>query len=376
MAQQATPALRSDSSSSPLPFERLDAFDGSTGSDQIGDQLRLIREEAVRFRKEFVATGKPEYVETFDLVGAPYPRAFGLFRAATSPAPFVTITNRLVVVRWKAPGGGRKTLLFEPSDVELARNVPFYAKLAERTPELLQSLVYKEHATVEQRLAEIGVSPAEVDYLAFDHLHVQDVRRLVGTTKPASDISPAAPVTPLFPNAKLLAQRSELGLIRTMHPLQSPWYQPETYRDLPPGALMELDGDYLLGPGVALIATPGHATGNQSLVVNTGSGIWAMSENVIATECLTPEHSKIPGVRRYAQGWDQEVILNGNTLEDTAQQYNSIVKEKSIVDRSRADDRFLQFFPTSELTAHWMNVGVSPTFVHRSIHHGHVVRES
>ena len=31
----------------------------------------------------------------------------------------------------------------------------------------------------------------------------------------------------------------------------------------------------------ALLATPGHAVGNQSLVLNTSSGIWAVSENAL-----------------------------------------------------------------------------------------------
>ena len=63
-------------------------------------------------------------------------------------------------------------------------------------------------------------------------------------------------------------------------------------------------------------------------------------------------------------------MLNGNTIEATALQYNSIIKEKSIVDRSKKDPRFLQFFPTSELTPNWVNIGTRPTFVHEKIRHG------
>ncbi|HVU03771.1 MAG TPA: hypothetical protein VHE30_18560 [Polyangiaceae bacterium] len=359
------------------PFEPIHAFDDSnSAAGNIGAELRLIREAAPRFRKWFRETGMPEYVETFPLAAVPYPTRFGLHRAHRTPAPLVTMTNRLVVIRWKDARGGRKTFLFEPSDVELGENVPFYRALSDRTPKFLRRFGVTKYDDVATHVRKLGIDPAEVDYLAFDHLHVQDVRRLVGTNSPAADISPNAKVPPLFPNAKLLVQASELELIREMHPLQAPWYQPATFRDLREGSVVPLHGDVLLGPGVALVETPGHATGNMSLVLNTDSGIWAMSENVIAAELLTPEVSDIPGVRQAAARWGVEAILNGNTLEATARQYNSVVKEKLIVDRSRKDSRFLQFFPSSELTKNPVNVGTAPTFVHGRLSHGRLVRES
>ena len=177
------------------------------------------------------------------------------------------------------------------------------------------------------------------------------------------------PVEPAFPNARLIVQRAELEAIEDLHPLQRPWYQPETYADIRPDALMRIEGDVLLGPGVALLSTPGHTMGNQSLVLNTSSGIWASSENVIAAECLTPEHSRIPGVRRWALEWGQEIVLNANTIEATAEQYNSCVKEKTVVDRSARDSRFLQFLPSSELTANRLWPLTRPTFVHGGISH-------
>jgi hypothetical protein len=306
----------------------------------------------------------------------PYPTAFGLFRAHRSLAPLLSFTNRVVVVRFRDRGGSRKTLVFEPTDVELAENAPFYRQLSKRIPKPLRRFGVKRFGDTIDHLRRIGIDPAEVDYLAFDHLHVQDVRRLIGTRGPARDISPDAPMAPLFPNAKLVVQRSEFDLIREMHPLQSAWYQPETFRDLRPETLLIVEGDFLLGPGVALISTPGHASGNQSLVLNTSTGIWAFSENVIAAELLTPDESKIPGVRQYAKKWNLEVVLNGNTIENTAQQYNSIVKEKCIVDRSLKNSRFLQFFPTSELTASFTSPGTKPTFVHGKLTHGKLVREA
>lgn len=358
------------------PFEPIDVFAESTACDRIGTQLRLIREEAPRFRAWFAATGMPDYVETFDLVALPYPTAFGLFRAHKSRSPFVTMTNRLVVIRFRDLEGAKKTLLFEPSDVELGENAPFYKALVAKTPKFLRSLGVRKFDSVEQHLARIGIDPKEVDYLAFDHLHIQDVRRLIGTRSAAADLSPNGPIPPLFPNAKLIVHEAELSLLREMHPIQAPWYQPDTYRDLRPEGLLPITGDVLLGAGVALLSTPGHASGNQSLVLNTSTGIWAMSENVIAAELLTPELSKIPGVAASARRWGNEVILNANTIEATALQYNSVIKEKSIVDRSSKDPRFVQFFPTAELTPNWISPGTHPTFRHEKLAHGRLVRET
>jgi hypothetical protein len=151
--------------------------------------------------------------------------------------------------------------------------------------------------------------------------------------------------------------------------MQRPWYQPETYQAVRPDAFLAVDGSLLLGPGIAVIATPGHVLGNQSLVLNTSTGIWASSENAIAAECLTPEHSTMPGIARWARTWRQELVLNANTIETTAEQYNSLILEKTLVDRSQADSRFLQFFPSSELTASWANPGTVPTFTHETIRH-------
>jgi hypothetical protein len=61
---------------------------------------------------------------------------------------------------------------------------------------------------------------------------------------------------------------------------------------------------------------------------------------------------------------------------NAAQQYNSTIKEKSVVDRSAVDGRFLQFFPTSELTRNAWMWRTSPTFAFGRLHHGELVRET
>ena len=333
-----------------------------------GARLREIGGAAEIFRRELAATGVPRSVRSFDLVDVPYPTQFGLWRASEVTAPFLTLRNRMLVVRWN-DGDGLRTLLFNPSDGPLDANTPYFQDLAARlTREEFRNLT-RPHELATTVLERVGIAPEEVDYIAFDHLHTQDVRHWLGTTRPQQDISPDAPQPPVFPNATLLVQHEEWEALADLHPFQRPWYQPETYVDIPGERVTALAGDVILGPGVAIIRTPGHAAGNQSLVLNTDTGIWTCSENAIAAECVTPNLSEIPGVAAWAAHWQQEVVINANTLETAAEQYNSVLLEKSLADRSTVDERFVQFFPTSELTA-VLPGAAEPTFVHGGITHG------
>ncbi|MFE3758559.1 hypothetical protein ACFXO9_30010 [Nocardia tengchongensis] len=353
----------------PTVGTRIDTFtDPARVEGGPGARLQVARRQAEAFRREFPGTGTPDSITTCDLVTLPYPTRFGLFRASRALAPFLSITNRMLVIRWRDSDGRRRILLFEPSDVELGRYTPYFDSLSQHTPAVIERRMVREHGTVLHHLSRLGIAREEVDYLMFDHLHTQDLRRWIGTTVHQDDLGTTP--TAIFPNAKVIVQQDELAAMAELHPLQKPWYQPATYRDVPAEAFLPIDGSIVLGPGVAVVKTPGHVFGNQSLVVNTATGIWVSSENVIATEALTPEHSRLPGLARWARQWQQEIVLNANTIETTADQYNSIILEKTLADRSQSDSRFLQFFPSSELTGMWTNPGTRPTFSHGHITHG------
>jgi hypothetical protein len=334
-----------------------------------GAELAALTEATPDLKRAIVASGTPTGVATCDLITLPYPTTFGLWRAARSPSPFLWITNRMLVVQWEDAGGRPRTLLWEASDHERGEYTPYFARLKARNP-LPDSVLATAHGTVLGHLKALGIDPADVDYVAFDHLHTQDPRRLIGTTRPAPDLgSPDGPLAPWFPNAVLLSQRREWETIRHLHPIQVPWYQPETFVDLPLERLALLDGDVLLGPGVALVATPGHTAGNMSLVLNTDRGVWTSSENGVAAESWAPRASRIPGLRRWSVEWGQEVILNANTLEFASWQYDSMVVERLLADPA-PDAPFPQCFPSSELTAHRLAPGVRPTYTHDRIEHG------
>ena len=134
--------------------------------------------------------------------------------------------------------------------------------------------------------------------------------------------------------------------------------------------LLVIDGDVELGRGVAIISTPGHTDGNHSLVLNTPDGVWVSSENGVALDNWQPELSKIPGVARFARFFGREIVPNANTLEDSIDQYDSMVKEKAVADHSRRDPRWLQILPSSELAPWRRQWPVLPSFAHGGLHYG------
>ena len=126
----------------------------------------------------------------------------------------------------------------------------------------------------------------------------------------------------------------------------------------------------MLGDGVALVHTPGHTEGNHSIVVHTDEGIWVTSENGISVDSYAPHLSAASGVADYARTIGTEVIINGNTLENSIDQYISMVQEKTIAGPSQRDPRFPNVFPSSEMTPFWAFPGAKPAFYVGEARHG------
>jgi len=338
--------------------------------------LRRIRAQAPEFKEWFRSTGVLAGVATRDLVTLPYPRQFALWEACTSRAKFVWMTNRMFVVRWEEDGR-LKTLVAEPSDYDLGIDTPYLRHAIDRLPmseERALKLLFVRHPRVTEHLAALGISPNDVDYLVFDHLHTQDVRRLVGTTTPQPDLGyPDSPVPATFPNAKLIVQRVELDHVTDVHPFQARFHQSWTYADIDPAKLLVIDGSVLVAPGLALLRTPGHTLGNQTIVLNApGHGIMTSSENGVAVECYAPRSSKLPGVAAFAKRWNYDVILNFNTPEWASWQYNSMVAEALIADRIPGAEQFPQVVPSSELAHHKLAPRIRPTYHHGQLTVGKV----
>lgn len=348
--QAATPAQLEQ-----LGIRHLPHFDHCRDSSLPQNRLDAVRAAAQKLHEEMRSGPHALYYESADLIRVPYPVKYGLLNACSLRIPFMHILNRLFVVQFHSEAG-IKTLLFSPSDIDGNRETPFFRRLSPRgTPKPLRNLVEPVlapvYARVEDVLARIGLQPADIDYLSYDHLHTQDLRKWLGSAG-----SPG-----LFPNARLLVMQQEWFSTQALLPPQRDWYCPHGIEGIDPQRVILLQDSVQLGEGVALVATPGHTEGNHSLAVNTPRGVLVTSENGVCLDSYSPHASAIPGVRKYARDTGMEVILNGNTLERGLDQYISMVLEKTLAGSCHDAAQFHNVVPSSEMSPYWLTPGLQPT---------------
>lgn len=343
-----------------------------------GRRLAAVIEAGEVFKARFKEQGTVRAARSIDLVTAPYPSTFAFHGAVNVPtAQYISITNRLVVVQYEDFGGALRTLVWEPTVPEGSAKAPFFAQTGARIERIPGGKWLTDHVLTEfmddtdSALARCGLRPEHVDLASFDHLHVQDLRLILGTNEPMP--GEAEPRRPLFPRAEVLAQAREVDTLEDLHPMQWAWYVPGAMEGARLDQLVRLPGSVELGVGVAIVWTPGHTDGNHSLVINTADGVWVSSENGVALDNWQPTQSKIPGLRRYSSFYGREVVPNANTLEDPQDQYDSMVLEKTLADPCPAAPQWLQVLPSSELTAHRRQWPVRPTHRHGGFDYGQIV---
>jgi glyoxylase-like metal-dependent hydrolase (beta-lactamase superfamily II) len=349
-----------------MSFEPLPELPEAWREENPAERLRRLRKACAAARDAFVDEGPVLALRTCPIATFPYPTGYAFQGAASSPAPYVMMTNRMMVVQYEDRQGEKRTLLFNPSDDERADKAPFYAKLKERFGTLSEKLLAKRHGHVPEHLAKLGIAPDDVDYIAYDHLHLQDLRGWLGGYNEAG----------LFGKAKLLVMREEWLQIGDPHPIEVPWYVPGGSDGVPEDRVVFLEGDTWLGRGLGILRTPGHTPGNMSLAFHIDSGVYVCSENGVSAESYTPESSEIRGLSSYAERLDQEVILNGNTRDNTLDQFNSMIVEKNFAGRNADNPGFVNFYPSSELTRSVASPGLAPTFSHGELTHGELERSA
>lgn len=317
-----------------------------------GPKLRAIREGARAFGDELRSGPKVVSVTTLPLTTLLYPTTFAFNRAVPLPWPQVVMTHRCLLVQVQAEGALRN-VLFNPTDYEASRATPYFAKLIDRYGERGAQLITTQYGTVDEHLAKLGLRCEDIDVIAFDHFHTQDLRSLLGTSTLAAR----------FPNAHLLAPRREWDDWDDLHPLQKAWFVADGKKDVKQSKVVLTDDDVLIGDGCALLQTPGHTTGNQTLFVHADGGVFGCSENGTSADSWSPMHSKIPGLRKQAELFEQEVVLNTNTPELWAEQYTSMILERTVVDPVPGHPEFVQMFPSSEVTPSLFAPGIRPSML-------------
>jgi hypothetical protein len=340
---------------------RLTDFDAAWSVPRGGPALRAVRIAAEKVRDRFAGGPRVLAVRTLPLTTLLYPTKYAFNSAALSPAPYVVMTHRCLLVQF-LQAGVPKILLFNPTDIATARTTPYFARMIAQLGERAANLLVQKFESLETQLAQLGVAPADVDYVAFDHFHTQDLRPIVGTTDGAHP--------PRFPNATLLAPQCEWDDWDDLHPYQRAWFVRDGKRNAKSDRIAFTAFDIALGDGVLLVRTPGHTSGNQTLFVNTEQGVWGVSENGTSADNWSPHDSRIAGLSSMCRKSELDLVVNSNTPEGGATQYTSMVLERTLVDRVRRAPAFVQMFPSSEVTPSALAPGLAPTLLHRAVTSG------
>ncbi len=113
-------------------------------------------------------------------------------------------------------------------------------------------------------LAEVGMSPGDVDTVIISHVHDDHV---------GWNVAPDG-AGPMFPNARYLLQRADWDCLHDhADALDAPEVLARTIEPLETaGQLSLLDGDMDVAPGLHLRHLPGHTPGHQVLLVDAGEG--------------------------------------------------------------------------------------------------------
>lgn len=351
-----------------LGIRPISHFSNSRESLSPQERLKQVQFQAKHFVEDFkMVNQQVQFLQTFDLISIPYPVKSAFGNATSLINPFLYVTNRLMVVQFSTHAG-TKTLLFSPSDLTANAKTPYFQRLSRlmgKFKNALQPLLTPVHNTVEQALDSIGLKPENIDFICYDHLHTQDLRKWLGCYEQEA----------YFPNAKLLVMHQEWEAVKDLLPVQNHWYCPDGVEGIDPNKIIPLHSSIMLGDSLALIQTPGHTQGSQSLVINSDQGIMVCSQNGISVDNYSPQHSTIYGIADYVDENNMAVIPNGEQPELRLDQYISMVLEKTIADPHPLDKRFSYIMPSSELSARWQPFALAPTISFGEIQFGELIQD-
>jgi hypothetical protein len=333
-------------------LRRIDTMDAAWRVEGGGRRASAVRQAAQSLRATLAERSTVLAVRTLPVSRLLYPTKFAFSGAARSLAPFVVMFHRALLVQF-LQGGEVKHLLFNPTNARASEATPFFAHLLGKLPAAAKPLVAPPLASFEDQLGALGLGANDIDYVAFDHFHTQDLRPLLGTRDGAHRAR--------FPRAKLLAPRVEWDDWADLHPMQRPWFVAEGRTGVDESKVVLTDGDVVLGDGVMLVRTPGHTSGNQTLFFRGPTGIWGCSENGTCADAWSPLDSKIAGLRAHCRAYGVDLVPNFNTPESGGEQWASMLLERTMVDRVAHAPAFVQMFASSEVTASPLAPGLAPT---------------
>jgi len=136
-------------------------------------------------------------------------------------------------------------------------------------------------ASIEQNLSRFDLEIKDIDSVILTHLHFDHAAFLS-----------------LFTHCPVFVQRRELRTALNPHVYFSNMYVPSFFKDT---KFELLDGDMELFPGVEVALVPGHSTGSQAVIAQTGEGRAAVSGFCCVTENFYEGNMAIPGIHEDVQ---------------------------------------------------------------------------
>ncbi len=144
---------------------------------------------------------------------------------------------------------------------------------------------------LEDALAEVGITPADVRIVINTHLHFDHAggnTRLAGMDTPILD-SAEFGCELAFPNATYVVQRGELEFARHANERTRGSYFPKNFEPISVANRWRLvNGDVEVVPGISLRLTPGHVPHHQSVVVRSDGETAIYLGDVIPTTAHLP----------------------------------------------------------------------------------------
>jgi glyoxylase-like metal-dependent hydrolase (beta-lactamase superfamily II) len=146
-----------------------------------------------------------------------------------------------------------------------------------------------------EELAKHSHEPADVDYVILTHLHHDHTSN-----------------NEIFSDAEFIIQRSELeAALDPLPPVEST-YDDEVIASIEDLNVTLVDGDHRLTENIELLYTPGHTEGMQSVIVDTGNGVYGLISDLAYSR-----QNLEPSTRSIIDG-------NGNLIQTTPVDWNYI----------------------------------------------------
>jgi N-acyl homoserine lactone hydrolase len=117
-------------------------------------------------------------------------------------------------------------------------------------------------------LKKVAVDPKEIDTVVYTHFHDDHVGN-----------------SHLFPKAKHISQRDEWRELLDHLPHGRYTYDPIIIQEIKKLNNLMVTGNFQLAPGIMCYQVPGHSLGCMAMTVNTTSGMYVISSDLVILKC-------------------------------------------------------------------------------------------